>query len=61
MLNPDKQKIMDDYLNRMQALKDRVVSDVYGVDMKSQRTETERLRMGILKDLSYHKVKDSFI
>lgn len=61
MLNADKQKVMDDYIRRMQALSDRITGDVYGVDMKSQRVETERLRMGILKDLSYRKVKDSLI
>ncbi|MDD5595681.1 MAG: hypothetical protein PHY94_05500 [Candidatus Omnitrophica bacterium] len=57
MLNPEKQKQLDVYLNQLAALQDDVKADVYGANFSNNRTAAERLKMRILRDFSYSKVK----
>ncbi len=58
MLNAQEQKRLDVYLGRMRGLKDSIVQDTYGTDSRSYIQAAERLKMDILRDFSYNKVKD---
>jgi len=57
MLNPEKQKQLDVYLNQLTALQDDIKADVYGANFSINRTAAERLKMRILRDFSYNKAK----
>jgi len=57
MLNPEKQKQLDVYLNQLTALQDDIKADVYGANFSINRTTAERLKMRILRDFSYNKAK----
>jgi len=61
MLDSLKQKQLDLYIEQLSGLKSAVESDSYGNELSSNRTKAERLRMRILKDFVYNKVKGSVL
>lgn len=58
MLVPEKQQELDKYIGELEDLGDRLGDDPYGTNSASNRLAAERIRMEILKDFSYSKVKD---
>jgi hypothetical protein len=58
LLNAEKQKKLDVYLTRMQELKDTIVQDIYGNNARIYVQSAERLKMDILRDFPYNKIKD---
>ena len=61
MLNEEKQKKLDTYINRMNELKDAVANDVYSNNALFNRQKAEQLRRDILKGFSYNEIKASLI
>jgi len=61
LLNAEKQKQLNGYIDQMQQLRDSIESDSYGSDSANNRCRAEQLRMYILRGFSYNKVKDSLI
>jgi hypothetical protein len=61
MLNEEKQKKLDTYINRMNELKDAVANDVYSNNALLNRQKAEQLRRDILKGFSYNEIKTSLI
>ena len=61
MLNAQKQQKLDVYLNQLKDLQNEIVKDVYGSSHLTNRTTAERLKMRILHDFSYDKIKDSLV
>jgi len=58
MLIPAKQQELDKYIGQLEDLGARLGDDPYGTNSASNRLAAERIRMEILKDFSYSKVKD---
>lgn len=61
MLNPKKQKELDVYIAQLNSLRDDVLRDTSGFSLPTNRSTAERLKMRILHDFSYPKVKDSLV
>lgn len=58
LLKEEKQKILSDYINQMERLKNAITQDIYGIHAVTSRYEAERLRRDILQLFSYPKIKD---
>lgn len=58
MLIPAKQQELDKYIGQLEDLGGRLGDDPYGTNSASSRLAAERIKMEILKDFSYSKVKD---
>jgi len=58
MLIPEKQQELDKYIGQLEDLGGRLGDDPYGTNSASNRLTAERIKMEILKDFSYSKVKD---
>ncbi|MBM3246702.1 MAG: hypothetical protein FJZ13_05210 [Candidatus Omnitrophica bacterium] len=58
LLNAEKQKKLDVYINQSNGLKDLVAQDLYGNNIAINRRNAEQLRRNILKDFSYNKIKN---
>jgi hypothetical protein len=56
LLNENKQKQLNKYINQMNELKDAIIKDVYGSNSNANRQESERIRMNILRYFSYDKI-----
>lgn len=61
LLTADKQKKLDSYLNRLRGLKNLIAEDIYVINYARHKSIAERIKMEMLKDFSYGKVKDSLI
>ncbi|MFA5114496.1 MAG: hypothetical protein WC469_00320 [Candidatus Omnitrophota bacterium] len=59
MLNSDMQGRLDTYINKVQDLKSSLMRDIYGSKLEDNRQRAERIRMDILRDFSYIRIKDS--
>ena len=59
MLDDTSRKKIDAYLFSLNELKESVRKDIYGNKISQNRGEAERLRMLILRDFSYAKIKDN--
>ena len=46
------------YIKRLEAMRDQIGKDAYGRDASRHRSDAERLRAAILRELSYQKVKN---
>jgi len=57
-LKEEKQKKLDNYIAKLEALKDSITKDTYGNNITFSRSTAEHLRMDILHDFSYQKIKD---
>ena len=57
LLNTQKQEKLDIYINRMQELKDSIANDIYSNSAPIYVQSAERLKMNILRDFSYNKIK----
>jgi hypothetical protein len=56
LLNSDKQKELDAYINQLRELKTLITKDLYGNNIDDNRLATERLKRNILRDFSYNKI-----
>jgi len=61
LLNSDKQKELDVYINQLRELKGLITNDLYGNNISNNRLAAERLKRNILRDFSYNKIKDYLI
>ncbi|MCM8795839.1 MAG: hypothetical protein NC928_04060 [Candidatus Omnitrophica bacterium] len=61
LLNLEKQKKLDIYINRLSELKEMIAQDIYGSNYARHRQIAERLRMDILRDFSYPKINKDII
>lgn len=61
LLNPDKKKSLDIYLNKMGILKSQISVDVYGAEVSSLRSDAEKLKRDIQREFSYDKIKKCLI
>ena len=58
LLNAEKQKQLDIYINQLNDLRDLVTKDIYGNNIIGNRAIAERIKKNILRDFSYNKIKD---
>lgn len=58
LLNDEAQKKLDVYLKEMAALKAAIEKDEYNNNFAIFSSRAERIKMGILRDFSYNKIKD---
>jgi hypothetical protein len=61
MLNDEMRAKLDQYIFKLNDLKDTIAKDIYNSDVSSSRLSAERMKMRILREFSYPKVKDSLI
>ncbi len=61
LLNEEKQKKLDLYVNQLKDLRGLITKDIYGRDVARHHYSAERIKMNILRLFSYPKVKDSLI
>jgi hypothetical protein len=61
MLAPEKQEGLDVYIDQLDVLQARLREDSYGTGRASNRLTAERIKMGILRDFSYNKIKDYLV
>jgi hypothetical protein len=58
LLNEEAQKKLDVYITQLEDLKTQITKDLYGSDVASNLRRAERIKMNILKDFSYAKIKN---
>jgi len=58
LLKENKQKKLDIYIGRINNLRASLEKDVYANVISRYRSEAERIKRDILRDLSYNKIKD---
>ena len=58
LLNEEKQKALDNYLNQIKGLREALSKDLYGNNKDMNRLMAENIKRNILRDFSYKKVKD---
>jgi len=58
MLTSEKQQELDEYIDQLQGMKGMLKSDPYGTNRASSRLTAERIKMRILKEFSYGKIKE---
>ncbi len=61
LLNADKQKDLDIYLNKMDILISRIIEDTYGSELSSLRLDAEQFKRDIQRKFSYDKIKKCLI
>ncbi|MDD5432174.1 MAG: hypothetical protein PHO70_04210 [Candidatus Omnitrophica bacterium] len=61
VLNAEKQKSLDVYINRLKRLNQEIKDDLYNNNSVNNRYSAERIKRDILRDFSYPKVKDSLV
>ena len=61
LLNTEKQKKLEKYINQMQQLKDSISSDIYGNNISTYMEKADHIKMNILRDFSYKKVAASLL
>jgi len=59
LLISEKQKKLDNYLSRLRGLKSLITSDTYITNYARHKSIAERIKMDMLRDFAYNKVKDS--
>lgn len=60
-LQPEKQKKLDVYIKQLQDLKNSIEQDSYGNIVSMNRLTAERIRLHIMRNFSYDKIKDYLI
>ena len=58
LLNADKQKEIDEYVERLGDLKAMISADIYGYNNRMYRLKAQRLKREISKEFSVRKMKD---
>lgn len=61
LLNADRQKKLDIYINQSIDLRDLIVQDPYGNDTARNRQKAESIKRNLLRDFSFNKIKDYLI
>jgi len=61
MLKDRARKNIDVFINRLSEAEAQIKNDIYGANAASYRVDLERIKRGILRDLSYGKIKDDLI
>jgi len=61
MLNPEKQKRLDIYIDRMNLLRDSIASDIYGNNSATYMEKADQIKMSILKEFSYKDIANFLI
>lgn len=57
LLNEDRQKKLDVYINRMKELQDSLVKDTYTSNVSIYIRDAESIKRGIFRDFSFNKIK----
>lgn len=57
LLNENKKKQLDVYIQRIMDIKDEINRDIYGNNSLNNFHSVERIRRDILRDFSYNKIK----
>jgi hypothetical protein len=55
------QKKLDVYINQLKDLKSSLEEDLYGSNISQSLLTAERIRRGIMRDLSYNRIKDYLV
>ncbi|MBU4346150.1 MAG: hypothetical protein KKH29_02345 [Candidatus Omnitrophica bacterium] len=58
LLNEERQKDLDIYLNQLKGLKGLIKKDIYGSNIAGNRLAAERIKRNILRDFSYRKISE---
>ncbi len=58
LLDAEKQKKLDGWINKLKDLRDEIKSDIYNTNTGRNRLSAERIRRNIMQDFSYPKIKD---
>ncbi len=61
MLNENTRAQLDSHIAKLQELRDTIANDIYNSGVSSYRLSAERIKMRVLKEFSYPKIKDSLI
>ncbi len=59
LLKPQKQTLLDTYINQLRQVQDTIAGDPYARSIMGTRQAAERIKRNILKDFSFPKIKDS--
>jgi hypothetical protein len=58
LLNPEKQKILDNYIKEINYLREAIYKDLYNNFLASSLTKAQRIKRNIHRDFSFSKIKD---
>jgi hypothetical protein len=58
LLNSQEQLKLEVYIKQLKELRDSITQDVYGNNIFNNRVTAERIKMDILRNFSYKKIKD---
>ena len=58
LLNSQEQLKLEVYIKQLKELRDSITQDVYGNNIFNNRVTAERIKMDILRNFSYKKMKD---
>jgi hypothetical protein len=58
LLNEERQKKIDVYINQLSELKELIAKDIYANAVAKSRDTAEQVKRNILRDFSYNKIKD---
>lgn len=61
MLRGESQKKLDNYIQQLINIKQSVERDLYGSNVSGNRLSAERMKMEILKEFSYAKIKGDLL
>ena len=61
LLNSQKQKALEIYVNQVKGLKNLIIQDTEGFDSNRNRLNAERLRRNIIRDFDYEVIKDAML
>jgi len=58
LLKPDKQLLLDNYINEMNNLKEDITKDLYENSIANNLMKAQRIKRKIQRDFSFSKIKD---
>jgi hypothetical protein len=61
LLNPEKQNKLDVHISQLSELKEMISQDIYSSNYAHHRQKAERIRMDILRNFPYGKIKGYLI
>lgn len=61
LLKPEKQKLLENYINEMNNLRQDITKDVYENSIANNLMKAQRIKRNIHRDLSFTKIKDCLI
>jgi len=61
LLSGEKQKILDKYISQLSDLAEAIRNDTYGTNRVANHQAGERIKMRILRDFSFEKIKGALV